>query len=126
MPSAIVVILIAVLAERFTGQVAFQWIAIAGMTAAMAISARKFGFREWYLAGLSLALTFALVSVDDAPGAAILRGLDQAAFLMAFIYLLTMLHESATTSPSVAACGAYLTRQPPGRRHARLRWQPWR
>ena len=89
--AAIIAILSGVLAERFTGVRAFEWVALVGMAVALGVSARRFGFREWYLAALSAALTVALALGDDAPGAAIMRGLDQAAFLMAFIYLLTML-----------------------------------
>lgn len=122
MPAAIIIVLIAVLLERFTGSLKFQAVAITGMALTMAISARNFGFREWYLAALSVALTIAAFLFAEAPVAAVIRGLDQAAFLMAFIYLLTMLHETAATSPSVAACGAYLTRQPPGRRYGALFW----
>lgn len=122
MPVAIVVILVAVLIERFTGSLAAMTVAIAGMAVAMGVSARRFGFREWYLAALSAGLTAALFAVSAAPLAAVVRGLDQAAFLMAFIYLLTMLHQTAASSPSVAACGAYLTRQPPGRRYGALFW----
>ena len=119
---AISLVLASVLLERFTGLAAFQAMAIGGMAIAMAASVRQFGLREWYLGGLSVAATIALVLTDPAPGAAIIAGLDQAAFLMAFIWLLTMLHEAAATSPSISACGSYLTRQPPGRRFGALFW----
>jgi len=73
--------------------------------------------REAYLllvcAGLSAIAHF----VFHKPFSVFEAGLGQASFLMAFLLLLALLHEVATTSPAVAQCGQYLTRQPPNRRY---------
>lgn len=94
------------------------------MGAIFCLSWRSFGFREFYLLSVIAALLFGqLILSGDRPaamGAAVGAALDQAVFLMVFIFLLGMLHEAASTSPSVAVCGEYLTRQRAGRRYYAL------
>lgn len=92
----------------------------AAMAAATAASWRRLGLREGYLLTLCAALAGILWTSRPAPAAVLALALDQAAFLMAFILLLGLLHEAASTSPSVAECGRWLTRQPPGRRYYAL------
>lgn len=77
---------------------------------------KRLRLREFYLLGLSLILLFlALAQLPDAVES-LLRGLDRAAFLAAFILLMGLLREGGITSPAVRDCGSYITRQPPQRR----------
>lgn len=84
------------------------------------VSFRRLGLREAYLLTLCLLLGAALFAWAPDARAAIAAALDQAMFLMAFVLLLGLLHEAAARSPSVEACGTYLTRQPPARRYYAL------
>lgn len=116
--------LIAVMAfellARLTGVEVFRWVAW-GCTGLVVLGARRrLGLREGYLLTLCVALVAVAVTIHPAPVSVLASALDQASFLMAFILLLGLLHEAASTSPSVAACGEYLTRQPPGRRYYAL------
>ena len=95
------------------------WLALLAI-AALAIP--RLGLREAYLGCMSAAVTLAAFFLADTPWRAIVAGLDQAAFLAAFILLLTLLFETALTSPAVRQCGEHLARQPGGRRHAGLFW----
>ncbi len=80
----------------------------------------RFGLREGYLIALSSALTLAVWWYADDPAAAVWSGLDQAAFLMAFILLVGLIQQAGSTSEDVRACGTYLTRQPAGRRYTAI------
>ncbi|WP_417725166.1 hypothetical protein [Salipiger sp.] len=77
----------------------------------------RIGLREYYLLAISAVVTVVVLQTVPQPLTEIAPSLDQAAFLMAFIILLSALNEVAATSPSVAECGAFLTRQPPARRY---------
>ena len=125
---ALVAVMALELVTRLTGLAVLAPVAWAAMGLAVAAARRRLGLREAYLLGLSAALALLALAIAPAPGAVVARALDQASFLMAFILLLSLLHEAAATSPSVAACGAYLTRQPPGRRYYALNSAPrsWR
>ena len=70
--------------------------------------------REIYLLSSCLALTIAVFIFVDAPFDAVMSGVAQASFLMAFMVLLSLLHEAAMTSSSVTDCGQYLTSQRAG------------
>ena len=78
----------------------------------------RFGLREVYLLCLSGVLAGLLWVYHPDPGEAARKALDQAVFLMAFVLLISLVQEAAMTSPSVAALGMYLARQPGGRRFA--------
>ncbi len=80
------------------------------------VSIRLLGLREAYLLTLCAALTWLLWVRDPHPAAAAQAGLDQAAFLMAFILLISIVQEAARSSPSVFACGTFMARQPGSRR----------
>ncbi|MES2845191.1 MAG: hypothetical protein V4747_09210 [Pseudomonadota bacterium] len=83
-----------------------------------AISLRRLGLRETYLLGLVAALSGLVMLWHGDRAEVVLAGaMDQAAYLMCFIIALGLLNEAAARSPSVATCGIYLTRQPPGRRY---------
>ncbi len=73
--------------------------------------------REIYLLSSCLALTIAVFIFVDAPFDAVMSGVAQASFLMAFMVLLSLLHEAAMTSSSVTDCGQYLTSQRAGKRY---------
>jgi hypothetical protein len=70
----------------------------------------RLGLRESYLITLCASLTALMVWLADDQAGNIAASLDQAGFLMVFILLTGLLHEAASTSPSVSACGEYLTR----------------
>lgn len=105
------------LAGRGIGAPVFQYAAWIAMGGVVLGSLDRIGWRERYLLAVSATLSLLAVYHAGAPGKVLADALSQASFLMAFILLLGLLHETASTSPSVAACGEYLTRQPPGRRY---------
>ena len=108
------------IAVRLTEADAARALTWGAMLVTLVAAWRQLGLREAYLVGLCLALSAGLLALAPAPLAAMAAALDQAGFLMAFILLLGLLQEAASSSPSVAACGAFLTRQPPARRYHAL------
>lgn len=84
------------------------------------LARKSMGLREAYLLALSAVLTGLLVVWGSDPAGDIASALDQATFLMTFILLMGLLHEAASTSPSVESCGRYLTQQPAGRQYPAL------
>lgn len=104
------------------GGEALRVVAWIGLGVLCVASAPRAGLREGYLVTLCGLVTLLALVLAPAPAAAMARGLDQAAFLAAFILLLSLLFETALTSPSVGACGEHIARQPAGRRHAALFW----
>jgi hypothetical protein len=121
---AVAVCLLAVmaldLAARLSGSGLIQLGANGAVFLCAVAAVRDYGLREKYLLSLCAALTLLAAWLHPEPAAVLLSGLDQASFLMAFLLLLNLLHEAASTSPSVARCGDYLTKQPPGRRYYAL------
>lgn len=119
-PVLLPVLLAAVMAleltARATGSAAIETLTHAAMIAVIPVAARGLGLREAYLLTLSAVLSVLVVLRHPEPSAAIGAAFSQAAFLMAFILLLSLVQEAASTSRAVAVCGRYLTRQPPGRR----------
>lgn len=101
------------LGARVSGSEDLQRAAYVAMLALIAAVGHRLGGREAYLLTLC-AIVAGLVLWLDPP--AIWAALDQAAFLMAFILLLSLLQEAAVSSRAVAETGMWLTRQPPGRR----------
>ncbi|MEO0681595.1 MAG: hypothetical protein AAF192_14395 [Pseudomonadota bacterium] len=97
--------------ERWSGHAAE-----AGVVAVAALAAHRFGLREGYLMVLCGSLAALALSTRDDAAALLLTGLDQAAFLMAFIPLIGLIEQAARTAPAVREAGLYLIRQPPGRR----------
>lgn len=120
LPYVILIVIAAELAERAMGLPFAREVAWIGTLCIVVLSWSRLGFRDYYL--LSFAATMAVVQVvfSEHPEEALSGALDQAGFLLVFIFLLGMLHEAASTSPSVSACGEYLTRQPAGRRYYAL------
>lgn len=81
------------------------------------VSWRQIALREIYLISVCTGLTaFAFLGLDKSWDV-FESAIAQATFLMAFLLLVSLLHEAAITSPSVSQCGQYLTRQPPSRRY---------
>ncbi len=91
-----------------------SYLAAAGL---FVLSWRLIGWREIYLICVCLGLTALAYFGFDKPVYVYEAAIAQASFLMAFVCLLSILHEVATTSPAVAECGKYLTKQPPNRRY---------
>ncbi|GAB4353480.1 MAG: hypothetical protein Kow00114_02650 [Kiloniellaceae bacterium] len=108
------------LTARLSGSHAIQSGANGALFLTVLAAVRDLGFREKYLLTLCAGLTLLTVWLLPDPASVLRAGLDQASFLMAFLLLLNLLHEAASTSPAVAECGRYLTRQPPGRRYYAL------
>lgn len=104
----------------FTGWEAARAAAHLFMIALLPAAARQLGLREYYLLTLCFALSVALAILHPEPLTAARTGLDQGAFLMAFILLVGLLQEGAQTSPAVSVFGGYLARQPAGRRYLSL------
>lgn len=107
---------------RASGIAVFNTLAHAALLLVVLLTLPRCGLREAYLLTLCALLTAAVMLYADDPAHALHLGFEQAAFLMAFIFLLALLNETALSSPSVATCGAYLTGQPPGKRYAALYW----
>ncbi|MEO1457165.1 MAG: hypothetical protein AAFV49_06300, partial [Pseudomonadota bacterium] len=98
----------------------FEFTVDAGLIAVVALSAPRFGLREVYLLTLCAALAGAVLATHDAPWAVLAGALDQAAFLMAFILLIGLVQQAASSSGAIRDCGLFLTRQPSGRRYLAL------
>ena len=81
---------------------------------------RRLGLREAYLLTLCAAIAGLLGWRHPDPWTVAFLALDQAAFLMAFILLISLVQEGAMTSQSVARAGNYLARQPGSRRYLAL------
>ena len=97
-----------------------RWAAHLAMGAVLLTSWRRFGLREVYLLSLCAVLAVLLWHYDPAPGATARIALDQAVFLMAFLFLISLIQEGAMTSRSVEQVGLYLSQQPGGRRYTGL------
>ena len=118
------VVLVSVMAfelmARAAGLRLFQDAAWMAMGCVVLLSWRKLRLREFYLLSLVVLLSALSIVRSPDPVTELRQALDQATFLMAFILLMGLLHAAAVTSPAVAACGEYLTRQPPARRYYAL------
>ncbi len=77
------------------------------------IAWRRLRLREGYLLGISCILLALAWLYEPQPGDLMLRGLDRAGFLAAFILLMGLLREGGITSPAVLQCGTYVTQQAP-------------
>lgn len=122
--SVIALVLLAVMSfellDIFTGRVWARTGSHVAILLLVVVAARRLGLREAYLLVVSGALTWVLWHWHPRPAEIAGLALDQAAFLMAFILLISLVQEGARTSPAVAACGNYLARQPGSRRFLAL------
>lgn len=105
------------LLARVSGSPLVQEAAWWAMLAVLLMSWRGLGLREYYLISACAGLTGLVLAFMPDPAPVLRAAREQAVFLMAFILLLGMLQSVARTSPSIATVGAYLTRQPAGRRY---------
>lgn len=108
------------LARLFAGVPWAMTGAHAAMLVLVPVSIRRLGLREAYLLTLCGALTWVLWIRHPDPAAVVDAALDQAAFLMGFILLISLVQEAARTSPAVIECGTYMARQPGSRRFLAL------
>lgn len=120
LPATIFIAIVAELAARAAGLPFAREVSWAAMAGIALLSWRGYGFREFYLLAFVVAMIGVQFFTSAHPWQVIASAADQAGFLMTFIFLLGMLHEAASTSPSIAACGEYLTRQRAGRRYYAL------
>lgn len=118
--AALTTVIVLEMLARLSGIREVQHAAWAAMACVAVFAMPRLGLRESYLMFLCAALTALVVWLAPDPAREIAASLDQAGFLMVFILLIGLLHEAASSSPSVSACGEYLTRQPPGRRYYAL------
>lgn len=105
------------LANRLTGVEAFRYTAWAGGLGVLILSQPFLKTRERILILACLALSALALAIHDDPAALLASSFDQGLFLMSFMLLLGLLHAAASTSPTIATMGEFLTRQPPGRRY---------
>ena len=112
-----VTVMATMLCARATDISVFNFISYCAAAGVFILSWRLIGLREIYLLVVCGGLTaFALFGLQM-PWTIFDAAINQAVFLMAFLLLLALLHEAAVTSPAVADCGQFLTRQPPARRY---------
>lgn len=98
----------------------FDWLSMAAIFCLVSLPVvgwRLFALREKYLLGLAVTVTIAVFMVAADAGSVLNTALWRATYLAAFITLLSLLRDAATSSQSVLAVGRMLTRQPPGRRY---------
>lgn len=95
----------------------FAWV-LMGSIAVMSVP--QFGIREAYLLIICGLLALYGWQSGLADAASFAAALEQAVFLVAFILLLGLLHQAASTSPAIRELGTYLTQQPQGRRYFAL------
>jgi len=115
-----VTVMATMLCARATDMAVFNFISYCAAAGVFICSWRLIGLREIYLLSVCGGLTvFALLGLRM-PWEIFEAAINQAVFLMAFLLLLALLHEVALTSPAVADCGQFLTRQPPARRYFAL------
>ena len=92
--AALVAVMAFEILARLTDWAAAHHVAHAAMALVALLSASRFGMREYYLLVLCSLLTVWLFLAHPDPGSALDLALDQAAFLMAFVLLLGLLHEN--------------------------------
>ncbi len=112
-----VAVMLTMLLARATDISIFSIISYIAAGGVFLCSWRFVGLREVYLLALCSGLTGVALFGLDMPWSVFEAAISQAVFLMGFLLLLALLHETAVTSPAVTACGQYLTRQPPARRY---------
>ena len=114
--AGMILVMALVLLSRITGRPELETLSWVAMVATLLACIGVMGYREIYLLSLCGVAGAAVVAMHPDPADVLAAALAQASFLMAFILLLGLLYEAAVTSPSIAAVGPYITRQPPSRR----------
>ena len=118
--TGMILVMASVLLSRVTGMPELEILGWVAMGATLLACSSAMGYRELYLLSLCGVAGAAVVAMHPEPAGVLAAALSQATFLMAFILLLGLLYEAAVTSPSIAAIGPYITRQPPSRRFLAL------
>lgn len=118
--ASLVIVMLAVLLERIVATRLAVLVACFAAATTILLARHLYGRREWYLLFLCAVLIALTLRLHPQPLASIETGTEQAAFLMAFVLLLGLVNHAASSSLSVRQVGAYLTRQPPGRRFRAL------
>jgi len=95
----------------------FGLLSIAALLLLVAIAAPRLQLRERILLTLALLLTIIAWFQYDSPLALFQRAGLQAAFLTAFMVMLSLLRDGAVSSASVLGLGKFLTSRSPGRRY---------
>lgn len=104
----------------YTDMPAAGWLSVALVLVIPLAGWRAMKMREIYLLAISFVLlALVMLRVDEWAGT-VATGLGRSAYLASFILLMGFLREGAVTSPSILACGRYITRQPPKRRFAAI------
>lgn len=111
--SWLLALMAAELVALFTGSAAAEAAGCVLVLGVPLLGWRCLRLREGYLLGLCGVLLALALTYQPDPWALVLRGLDQAGFLAAFILLMGLLREGGITSPAVLTCGTYVTQQPP-------------
>ena len=120
LPGALLIFMALAMGHLFTGDPVLRQGTHVSMALVVLVAVPRLGLREAYLLALSGGLACLLWVLHPEPWDAALAALDQAAFLMAFVLLISLVQEGAMTSRSVAETGLYLARQPGGRRFCGL------
>ncbi len=92
------------------------WVSVALMLVLPVAGWRAMKLREVYLLAVSFALLGLVATYRSDAATVMTTGLNRAAYLASFILLMGFLRDAAVTSPSILACGRFITRQPPQRR----------
>jgi hypothetical protein len=95
----------------------FGLLSIAALLVLPVAALPRLQVRERVLIAVALLLTVAAITKADDYLAVLERAGMQAAFLTAFMVLLSLLRDGAITSPSVLQLGRFLTSRSPGRRY---------
>jgi hypothetical protein len=96
---------------------AFGLLSIATLLALLIVALPQLQLRERVLAAISMLLTIIASTHHETPANLFEQAGLQAAFLTAFMVLLSLLKDGAITSPSVLEVGNFLTTRSPGRRY---------
>ncbi len=120
--TAITLTLLAVfgLAARITGHRETSALAAVLLIAFLLVGQTLISTRERVLASVAVALAIIGAFVLPNPGEVMWAGIQQSFFLAAFMVLIGILREPASTSIAVDSLGRYLTRQPPSRRYGAI------
>ena len=100
----------------YAGPEPLGWISVALVLALPVAGWRSMKLREVYLLAVSFALLGLVAAFRDDAARLISTGLHRSAYLASFILLMGFLRDGAATSPSILACGRYITAQPAQRR----------
>ncbi len=106
-----------VVADQFTDVPQAADFAAIALVAFALIGSARFDWRERYLllmAGAAIVVTWQFAAD---PAAIIRSALHKSSYLAAFMILLSLLREAASTSRTILTLGLALTGQPPGRRY---------